>query len=253
MAGIMDFFKPAQQQQNQQQQQNNAPSNLPTPNGAPGQGGQQNPQGGQGSQNNQGGSNTPADPLDAYSKMWDTSAQKTPEAAPQFNIDPTVLNNVSGNMNFANEIPQDLMQRATTGDSQAMVEMMNLVARNAYKASLQHSAALTGKFVDTRQQYESSNLGTKVRGELTQNALSSIPQANHPVVKQQLRDTAERMQAQYPDASPQQIAEMAKKYIMDLASAFQPQGQGNQEQNGTQSGKVGSVNWDEFLGFDSQQ
>lgn len=254
--GVMDFFSgrsqpaaPQQQQNNQQnnQQQQNPNSGTVQNNVAPNGNNQQT----QNDLNNgkmAGTTNEPANPMDQYSKLWEnaTNQQDTP---PQFQLDPKVLQDVSGKMSFTDGVPQELMQRATSGDMTALVEMMNFVGQNAYKMSLQHGSALTDRFVAARSDFDSKSLAPKVKGELTNAALSNLPNFNHPVVKQQLRDTANRLQAQNPDASPQQIADMAKQYISDLASAIGGN-QNNQQgsgQNSNGSAQQNETDWDAYL------
>jgi hypothetical protein len=252
--GVLDFFQVNRQ----------GSSGATNPQGNANQGGNNAPQGNNGPQgnnqnqgNNQGGgtpnpvTNNPEtmpNPLDAYAKMWDTANKQT-EAAPEFNLDPKVLGDVTGSMNFLDGIPQELQQRATSGDSAALMEMMNLVGRNTYKMALQHTSSLTGKFVDARSQYDSKRIPGNVRNELTQNALSSTPNYQHPVVRQQLKDVAERLQSQNPEASPQQIADMAKKYLSDLVSAINPQsGQQNDANGNPAQQSQGPTDWDKWLG-----
>jgi len=57
---------------------------------------------------------------------------------------------------------------------------------------------------------------------LTQGALANTPNFAHPVVRQQLKEVATRLSGQYPDASPQEIADMSRDYITQLADAVRP-------------------------------
>lgn len=242
--GFTDFFKPAApaapQQQTTQQQQPSPPQGNPQGGNANSQGVQNDIQAGK----MPGSTSEPANPLDVYSKMFDNASNPNVEAPPSFNLDANVLNDVSSKMSFTDGIQPELMQRASSGDMQAMMQLMDSVARNAYKASLQHSSALTDKFVGARSEYEAKGLGTKVRGELTNQALNEVPNSQHPVVKQQLREIANRLQAQNPDAPPQQIADMAKKYMIDLANAINPAAPPAINANGTPAGEV---DWDAYI------
>lgn len=185
----------------------------------------------------------PVNPMDAYAKLWDTTATDT-STPPAFSIDPTTLDKVSGSLNFTQNVAPELMQKATSGDMAALMQIMNQVGQQAYKASISHNSALTDKFVAARSQYDFKNIGSTVKQEMTSTALqTSVPNASHPVVKQELRRIADAMQKQNPDASPQDIADSAKKYFNELYSAVNP-GQTQQEQQAA----TGEQDWDKYFG-----
>lgn len=184
----------------------------------------------------------PVNPLDAYSKLWDTSATDSSKP-PAFALDATVLDKVSSGLNFTQGVPAELMQKAMTGDTQAMMDIMNHVGQQAYRASLSHSTTLTDKFVGARSEYDLGSIGSKVKQELTSSALQeSVPNASHPVVKQELKRIADAMQKMNPDSSPQEIAESAKQYFNTLYSAANPQP--TQAQTRAASGEV---DWDKYF------
>lgn len=215
---IMDFFRSNEQQQasaNQQQvNQQQASNQQPNHTGSS----PQQPPNGQMPGTNQG----EIDPLAAYAKMFERAEPKPEDAAPSFSLDPNVLSEVSSKMNFTQDIPQELMQQALNGDGQSLMKIINHAAQSAYKASLSHTSTLTDKFVAARTDHAMKNLAPVVKKELTSNALASTPNFQHPVVKQQLQMVAESIAAQHPDLPPQEVAQMAGKYITDLANAINP-------------------------------
>lgn len=237
---IMDFFsqKPQAQQQQQPQGQQQQPQNgqgsqgpnMPQNGNPMGQGGSQgqNPQG-QGNNPNA-GTQPNSNPMDAYSKLWENPSNES-NTPPSFSIDPKIMDQVVGSQDFMKGVDPALMQKATSGDVQALMEIMQSVGRNAYRSSIEHGGMLTDKFVGAREAYGSKNLPSMVRKELTTHALSDTPNFQHPVVKRQLTEIATRFQQQHPDAPPQEIARMAKKYVTDLVSAMTPESQTKQGQN----------------------
>lgn len=198
-------------------------ANAPNPNGAtmPGQQGNGQPSGQQ-------GENT--DPFAKFSKMYDNPSN--PEAAPTFALDDKILSEVAGSQDFMKGIDPELMQKATSGDVSSMFEIMQNVARNAYKASLSHTGKLTEGFVSSRESFNEKGFGKKVRGELTVNALTGTPNFQNPVVRKQLIKIAEGLQAQHPDAAPEEIANMAKEFVTELSKAITPAAQSEQGDDG---------------------
>lgn len=165
----------------------------------------------------------PQNPLDAYAKLFD-NANKSQQAdgPPSFNLDPETLTKVSGSLDFTQGIDPDLLSKATSGDSQAFLKIINQVGQRSYQAALHHGTTLTDKYVGARSEYDRKALPSHVRQSLTDHALNSIPNATHPVIKQQLKMISSQMQAANPDASPGEIAQAASKYIQDLAGALNP-------------------------------
>jgi hypothetical protein len=219
---IMDFFRAAPTPAS-----TNAPAPTPAP--APTSSGTPAPNGQTGNHNTSGATNTPVNPLDAYSKMYDNTNKATPEVAPTFALDNETVGKVTNSLDFTKSVPAELMTKALAGDAQALIEAMNHVGRGAYQTSLQHQSMLTDKFVGSRLDFEGKQLGSKVKSELTSSALSSAPNYQHPVVKAELNRIANMLQQQHPDATPQQIAESAQKYLMDLNGALTPQSQQQQQ------------------------
>lgn len=164
----------------------------------------------------------PTNPLDAYSKIFEPQ-QNAPETPPAFNLDPKVLGEVSSSLDFTKSVQPELLQKALTGDSQSLLQIMNQIGQQAYQSALAHSSSLTDKFVGARSAFDQKQLGTGVKRELTTQALSNIPNYNHPVVKNQLNMFANQIHAANPEYSPEQIAQTAAKMMQDLASAISPQ------------------------------
>jgi len=163
-------------------------------------------------------------PLDTYQKMFDNAAKNSDIQAPSFAIDPAVLADVSSKMDFTKGINPELVQKANAGDSAAIIEMIKATGQNAYRASLEHATKLTDTHLGQRSEFESKRLKDGVKTQLTQDALSSNANFNHPVVKAELNRIAKSFAAspEYADASPQEIAKAAQTYMADLHAAMNP-------------------------------
>jgi hypothetical protein len=256
MAGFMDIFT-GNKQQNQQQQNQNQDGNNPN-NQQQQQQNQQNMQGnnpnnmnGNADPNNPNGG-TPANPLDAYAKMWDTAANTQAETPPAFALDQETLDKVTSGLDFTKGVDQTLVQQALAGNAEALLKVINAASQQAYKSAMAHTSTLTDKFVSIREQHAQKGVDSRVRQNLTAQALASTPNYNHPVVKNQLNQIANQIAAQNPDASPQEIAETAKKYLNDLINAINPQSNTNGSQ-GEDGQQTGEVDWTSYLTQSSTQ
>ena len=246
--GIMDLFKSnqpatAQPAQGQQPQAGQQPQGQPK--------GQQQPQPSIDPNTGnpiQADSKDPSNPLEVYKDLFkiSESAEDTP---PAFQIEPTKLKEAASSLRFSQNLPQELMQKAMSGDAQAMMQAMELIGQQAYETALSHTSALTDKFVGIRSAYDQKNLGRLVKGELTTSALSSIPNfKDNPAVRAQLTTIASAFQAQNPDATPDQIREQTLKFINDLASNISPSDPNAQNKGG--SAKAEEIDWTAWLNND---
>lgn len=245
----MSFFSFGNKPQAPQQQQNpanNTPNNNNVQNG---QNNQQQQPGQPGQPNNPNAKvNEPANPLDVYSKMFDNPSNT--EAAPSFSIDPKVMDQVVGSQDFMQGVDPELMQKATSGDTQALLQLINHSTRNAYRAAIEHGGVLTDKFVGAREQHSQKGFSSRVKQELTTNALSKTPNFQHPVVRKQLTEVAQRLQSQHPDASPEEIAEMSKDYLTQLAGALNPEDPSKKGGNKPEAEERGEDYWNNFFAAD---
>lgn len=181
-------------------------------------------------------------PLDVYKKMFENANSNSSIEAPSFSLDPKVLGDVSKKMDFTQGVDPDIMQKASSGDVQALMEVVRTVGQNSYRAALEHTTALTDTHLKQRGEYESKKLDVGVSKRLTENALSSAPNYNHPVVKSELNRIAGQISASNPDASPQQVAEAAQKYLSDLFAAINPASTQNKQED------TGETDWSKYLG-----
>jgi hypothetical protein len=218
---------PQQQQQQQQQQQPSASGNqLPNT-----QKPEQMP----------GTDQLPPNPLDVYAKLWDNTSNTEANQPPRFQVDPKVIGDVSSNLDFTKDVPQELMQKAQTGDMQALMSMMNHVARGAYQSALQHNMGLTDKFIDARSSYDQQAISGRVKSEMVTSSFKDIPNSHHPVVKSELKRIAEAMQKQYPEAHPDEIVQHTKEYWKLLQDATT----GKPQENAPTAGA--ETDWDKFF------
>ena len=180
-------------------------------------------------------------PLDVYSKMFDNANNNSDIQAPAFKIDPKVLSEVSGKMDFTKGINGEVLQKATSGDVNALLDIIKTVGQNSYRAAIEHNTALTDTFLTTRGDFEKKSLERGVKSQLTASELSNAPNYNHPVVKAELNRIANQFAAANPDASPQEVAKAAQKYISDLQSALNPEAKKG-------SSEEGEMDWSKYLG-----
>lgn len=180
------------------------------------------------------------DPL-AQFKMFDTIKDDPSDVAPVFAIPKEALSAASAAIDFTAGIDPVILEAADNGDGKAIRKVQQLMAQAAYSHALEHSAALTNKFTDAREGYNGKKLGSRVRGELTASAMADIPGYSNPTVKKQLGIWAEELQKQHPDASPPEIAKMARDYLAEISGTVNPKAARRVNP------KDKKTNWDEYF------
>lgn len=235
---IMDFFSAAKGQQQVEATKGNANANVNN-NSAVAVKADENKQ----QQNANNPAKDPENPFDVYTKLFETAATNSDIQAPSFSIDPKVVAEVSGKMDFTKGINPELIQKATNGDAASMIQLIQEVGRNSYRASLEHTTKLTDTHLGQRSEFEGKKLRQGVKQELTMGAFdpATNPQLNHPVVRTELNRIASQFAAANPDATPQEIAGMAKKYFSDIYNVMNPS-----EGSSGKSGKGGKNSDDGF-------
>lgn len=247
-----------QQQQNQVQPStlpggNNNAGNAIVPGAAPGQ---QNAQ-------SQADKSAPQN-LDKQAEQFDPSKiWEAPEAGKvnpgKFSrpkLDAAKLREGVGKMQFTQGLDPQLVAKALGGDTESFMSVLDSVARNSFMTNFQASDAYHGQMLDSYDRTVDARIPQEIGRRETQQLMEqSFQGLDNPEVAPMLKDITEKFQRTYPDASPAQIAEAAKKYLLNAANLItgqsesggnKSQGQGNQRAQ--QSGAI-----TDFSNFDSQQ
>lgn len=184
----------------------------------------------------------PVNPLDAYKDLFNNTQQQANQP-PSFSLDPKVLGDAASKLNFTQGVNPELLSKATSGDMNSLLEIINHVGRQSYQAAMSHGSHLTNQFVGARSSFDMGQIGGQVKSELASSQLAtSVPNASHPVVKQELTRIAKQLQSQNPDAHPNEIAEAAKQYFNALHGAM------NQApQQDPAKPTSGEVDWDKWF------
>lgn len=179
-------------------------------------------------------------PLDAYKNLQD-NGDKADESAPSFSIDDEALSGVAGKLNFIKDINPELVQKATSGDAGALVALINATAQQSYRAALKHVTTLTDTHLAQRETFNQKAIKSGVRENLIQQEISTIPNASHPVVQQEIARIARDFAKRSPEATPAQIKEQAIRYFNEVHNAMS----GQSESAPKKASEV--TDWESFL------
>lgn len=191
--------------------------------------------------------------LDIFQQLRDTAASAKPAAAPEFTLDPAALNEAASKLNFTQGISAELMQKAMNGDAEAFMQVLNQSNQNTFKTAVNTIGQLSGEH--TKQAL--SHQQTQMQKDFTSRmATSGIDLNAHPVVKQQVIDSAKLLASQYPDADPTVIREQAialtlessKELMRALGMQVIDPKNPEQAQQQQQQASAVDTDWDKIFG-----
>lgn len=182
----------------------------------------------------------PISPLDQYKEIWNTPVPKDgqqpvdPFATPLLSTDPTKLQEAARKMNFAQGIDPALLQKATSGDSQALLQAINQASQNAFLAASTLTTQVTEGAVTANNKRVDSVLENKFKEYLVQQQRSENPVLQHPAAAPMLDLAKKQLMQAHPDKSPTEIHKMAEGFLSDFASTIT--GNAKQQDAGKTSG-----------------
>jgi hypothetical protein len=206
---------PAPQQQNPVAP--GASLNLANPN-------QPNPQQPQTQSQTQNSSNSP---LDEFAKLWETkpedgkNASQDPFAAPLFSASPDKIREAASQIDFMQQIPQELMGRVLGGnDPQAIVEMMNQVVQNAVGTTMQLTAATVEQAGSKLGQRFNSAIPGRFKDLQIESTPAKNPVLSNPAAQPLLKFLRNQVKMTNPDYSPEQVNAEAERYLTTFGSSL---------------------------------
>lgn len=182
-------------------------------------------------------------PLDSYDKLWqnDPNAASSPAPdAPLFELDLAKIQEAAKKANFAQAIPQELMQKAVSGDHQAFSESMNLVAQQVLAQSMYANTKMLEQAAAKIKSQQSEAIPSLVKNNLIADNLAGEPLFQHEATKPILQAIQQQLAIKHPHATAAEIAAKAKDYVSKFAGVAVGQ-QAAAEQKPATKGE-----WDEF-------
>ena len=184
----------------------------------------------------------PQNPLDWLMANADNNGNGQTGQAPTLDIPQDTLATVAKSIDFSKHIPQEALAALQAGDMSQLGVILNSALQAQYATIMQHSAAVTNKFVGDRVSYEGTQNQQLMRNNIVDSSLKI--QNLHPVAQQMFRATAKQLATKFPDATPSDIEEQTWGMMEQLGSQFNRTGQQQ-----AAAAKASEVNWDEFGSF----
>lgn len=166
-------------------------------------------------------------PLAGFATLWDPiTTNEDPSKQPQpFALTPEAVQAAVGKMNFSQTIPAETLAAISAGGEgaqAALIAAMNQVAQTVMQNSLLASSEIAKRHLDGYSASSQATIDKAIRSSLIKTEPKSNPLLNHPAVSPMYEAAKMQLAAANPDATPQQIANMASEYVTAMAEAFAP-------------------------------
>jgi len=155
-------------------------------------------------------------PLDAFKDLYKTEANADQPTQPKLEVTTELLDKITPSLDFTSGLPPEVQQGLNSGDPKAIMAAIQQVGVNSYKTAMQHNAALINDHLDKRFESFKPEVQASVNQTITSQALSSLPNADNPVVKAELDRVAAQLRAKYPTADNAWIAKQTNTYLSEL-------------------------------------
>lgn len=192
-----------------------------------------------------------ASPLANYGKMWEIEEgdRKPTEHAIQFPVDPKKILEATSQFDYTKQIDPELMTKATSGDTAAMVAIINRTAQLT-AANATHTTAQVVNEALTRQSehYKNTIIPQVLRDHSTRSAVrEGNPLFELEAAKPVLSMIEDQLMVKYPKASPEEIKQHAARFATEFGeAAITASGRVVIDKPAVPPGTPKEMNWDEW-------
>ena len=148
------------------------------------------------------------------------SAQPAGEegSAPELNLTHDILANATKNMNFMRGVTEEQMQAVQSGDTNALMSIIQTVGRNAYENAMLDSTGLAGKFAGQRSDYAAQQAAKGIRSHVIE---SQVEVENlSPAAQTVFRQLASKVAERNPSATANEVKAQATALLQQMAQEF---------------------------------
>lgn len=185
-------------------------------------------------------------PLDQFKSLWDPIATDGKEGsgdpAP---LDPARLQEIISKADFTKSLSQDklgLIAAGGDGAISAFTEALNAVGQQVLMQSTMAANQMQEQAIKAALDKYAANLPNAIKSQSLTNNLNANPVFSNPAVTPIIEAVKAQLVAKNPNATADQLTEMAQNFVTVMGEAFSPKPASNSGDNGFQN-----MDWDKFL------
>ena len=176
--------------------------------------------------------------LDAFAGMFQKPQATGPDgkplpAAPSLNdpflqpFDANTFRPQVAQSNFVAQLPQEVMQKALSGDTQAFQQALNHAAQEAFFAASQLSHGLAEHGARTAAERINGSLDSRIRNHNVRTHTIDNEALAHPAVAPMFQLARQQLAQANPQWSAEQVHQKATEYFSAMADGLVPKTAGN--------------------------
>ena len=210
---------PVQQQQQQQQQQSAPTGGIPT-------GAAADPTTQAQQQQQQQQQQSAPEGTAALMELFSQQQGQVVQGAPSMSLTPELLQKATKDMNFMRGISEDTLAQVQQGDTNALLAIIQTVARNSYESAMLDSTSLAGQFAGVRSDYAAQQAAKGIRGQVIESQVDV--ESLSPAAQGMFRQIAGKVAERNPTATAKEVQAQATAILQQMAQEFNFQGQQQQ-------------------------
>lgn len=198
-------------------------------------------------------------PLSEFEKLWEpaTGPDGKPlqvTSDPLYQVDAQKVMQEAQKVDFRKVATPEQLQKVAAGGQDgvaAMMEIMQSVASSVYGSAALAATKIAEQGITKALSQAEQRLPSVIRQQQFGETLTQKnPALKDPAVVPMIELVSRQLSQKYPNASSQELAEMAERYMQAAADAFNPIKQRELQQQQQQQQKE-NENWDVFFGENS--
>lgn len=162
----------------------------------------------------------------ALMELFSQQQEQEAQGAPSMSLTPELLQKATKDMNFMRGITEDTLAQVQQGDTNALLAIIQTVARNSYESAMLDSTALAGQYASVRSDYAAQQAAKGIRGQVIESQVDV--ESLSPAAQGMFRQIASKVAERNPTANAKEVQAQATAILQQMAQEFNFQGQQQQ-------------------------
>lgn len=162
----------------------------------------------------------------ALMELFSQQQGQEAQGAPSMSLTPELLQKATKDMNFMRGVSEDALAQVQQGDTNALLAIIQTVARNSYESAMLDSTSLAGQFAGVRSDYAAQQAAKGIRGQVIESQVDV--ESLSPAAQGMFRQIAGKVAERNPTANAKEVQAQATAILQQMAQEFNFQGQQQQ-------------------------
>ena len=162
----------------------------------------------------------------ALMELFSQQQGQEAQGAPSMSLTPELLQKATKDMNFMRGISEDTLAKVQQGDTNALLAIIQTVARNSYESAMLDGTSLAGQYAGVRSDYAAQQAAKGIRGQVIESQVDV--ESLSPAAQGMFRQIAGKVAERNPTANAKEVQAQATAILQQMAQEFNFQGQQQQ-------------------------